>query len=229
MRGTLGPARGPIAGSEASLTTDTVNQPVNTTEDRGTMVGDMSVTESRRLLPGPERRASIFDAAARAFAQEGYAATSMAEVAQRAGVSKVLLYRHVDSKAALYRGVLEDALEDMGREFDARFGSENGAIWAVVTVARRRPDAVRLLVRHASREPEFAAYVTELRSQVVANITPLLAPRSSDPTHLRWAVELAVTLVWEGVLEWLDHGTDDDESFVARLGAGVQAALGAWL
>ena len=93
------------------------------------------MTEPRRLLSGPERYASILSAAAAAFAEEGYAATSMAEVARRAEVSKVLLYRHVASKDELYRAVLGSALDDMAAEFDARraAGDQHGSIWAVIT------------------------------------------------------------------------------------------------
>ena len=182
-------------------------------------------------MPGPERRASILVAAAEAFAVLGYAATSMDEVADRAGVSKVLLYRHVASKDELYRSVLEGALEEMALEFDARQGAGevHGPIRAVLTVARRNPHGVRLLVRHASREADFDDYAAELRQRVIDGITPLLEPAATDPAHLRWVVELAVTVVWEGVLAWLDHGTGDDEEFIARLGGGVEAALAAWL
>lgn len=201
------------------------------TATTGPTVGDELPRSSRRLLPGPERRASILASAAAAFAQLGYAATSMDDVAERAGISKVLLYRHVEGKAELYRSVLETTYGEMAAEFEARLAARepNGAIAAVLAVARRQPYGVRLLVRHASREPDFAAYATELRESVIEGITPLLAPRASDPVHLRWVAELAVTMVWEGVLEWLDHGTDDDPAFVARLGKGVQAGIDAWL
>ena len=119
----------------------------------------------------------------------------------------------------------------MAVEFDRRHGAgeTNGAIRAVVVVARRNPAGLRLLVRHASREAEFAEYATELRQRVIEGITELLSPRASDPTNLRWVAELAVTIVWEGVLEWLDHGTGDDETFADRLGAGVSAAMQVWL
>ncbi|MDG2112572.1 MAG: TetR/AcrR family transcriptional regulator, partial [Actinomycetota bacterium] len=160
-------------------------------------------SSGRRLLAGPERRASILAAAAAAFAQLGYAATSMDHVAQRAGVSKVLVYRHFAGKAELYRSVLEATYNEMAAEFEARTGAgeQNGAIAAVLAVARRQPNGVRLFVRHASREHEFAEYVTQLRQGVIEGITPLLAPRATNPADLPWVAELAVTLVWEGVLE----------------------------
>ena len=52
----------------------------------------------RRLLARADRAASILRAAARAFARAGYAGTSMDDIATAAGVSKLMLYRHFNSK-----------------------------------------------------------------------------------------------------------------------------------
>jgi AcrR family transcriptional regulator len=56
-----------------------------------------------------ERREQILAAATRAFARTGFAATSLDDVAGEAGITRVILYRHVESKAELYRAVLERA------------------------------------------------------------------------------------------------------------------------
>lgn len=42
-----------------------------------------------------------------AFVESGYHATSMDEIAERAGVSKPVLYQHFDGKLELYLGLLE--------------------------------------------------------------------------------------------------------------------------
>ena len=62
-----------------------------------------------RRLPRAERREQILDAATRAFARRGFAATSLDDIAAEAGVSHVILYRHFASKSELYRAVLERA------------------------------------------------------------------------------------------------------------------------
>ncbi|MDQ3757621.1 MAG: TetR/AcrR family transcriptional regulator, partial [Actinomycetota bacterium] len=71
---------------------------------------------NRRLLARPERRAAILRAAATAFAQRGFAATSMEEVAAAAGITKLIVYRHFESKEELYRAVLEQVSSRMGEE-----------------------------------------------------------------------------------------------------------------
>ncbi|MFX0538288.1 TetR/AcrR family transcriptional regulator [Ornithinimicrobium sp. Y1847] len=59
----------------------------------------------RVRLPRDERRALLLDAALDAFSQQGYHATAMDDIAERAGVSKPVLYQHFDSKLALYLAI----------------------------------------------------------------------------------------------------------------------------
>ena len=61
-----------------------------------------------------ERREQILVAATRAFAGAGYAATSLEDVATEAGISRDVLYRHFESKADLYRAVLQRAQDRLG-------------------------------------------------------------------------------------------------------------------
>jgi TetR/AcrR family transcriptional regulator len=57
--------------------------------------------------PGARR---IVRAAGRLFAQHGYAGTSMAEVAEAAGVSKATVFHHFRSKRALYDALIGEAI-----------------------------------------------------------------------------------------------------------------------
>ena len=59
----------------------------------------MASNERRpKLLRRPERRQALISAAARAFARDGFAAASLDDVAAEAGVTRVLIYRHFDSR-----------------------------------------------------------------------------------------------------------------------------------
>jgi AcrR family transcriptional regulator len=64
-----------------------------------------------QVRPDDETRGIIYEAARHAFAGSGYAATSMEEVARRAGVSTKTLYRLVPNKAALFEGMVSDRLD----------------------------------------------------------------------------------------------------------------------
>src|SRR5215218_7580674 len=69
----------------------------------------MTAPEGRpKLLRRPERRRALISAAARAFARNGFAATNLDGVAAELSVAAVLISRHFDSKADLYRAVLDD-------------------------------------------------------------------------------------------------------------------------
>ncbi len=58
--------------------------------------------EARVRLPRDERRVLLLESALAAFADKGYHATAMDDIAERAGVSKPVLYQHFDSKLELY-------------------------------------------------------------------------------------------------------------------------------
>lgn len=60
-----------------------------------------------------DRRGAILDAAETLFAQRGYAATSVREVADAAGVTPAMVHYYFGNKRLLLRAVLESALEPM--------------------------------------------------------------------------------------------------------------------
>ena len=65
---------------------------------------------------GPTRRAAILRAAAAAFAERGFADTSMDDVAAAAGITRLIVYRHFPSKEALYVAVLEGVRDRLAEE-----------------------------------------------------------------------------------------------------------------
>lgn len=58
-------------------------------------------------MPRRHRRAQLLAAAGEVFAESGYHAAAMDEIAERAGVSKPVLYRHFASKRELYLALLD--------------------------------------------------------------------------------------------------------------------------
>jgi AcrR family transcriptional regulator len=59
-------------------------------------------------LPAAERRRQLLDTAIRVFAETGFHETTMAQIAEGAGVTKPVLYQHFASKRDLYLAVLDD-------------------------------------------------------------------------------------------------------------------------
>ena len=58
-------------------------------------------------LDSDERRQAIVDAAVPLFARKGFAGTTTRELAEAAGISEALLFRHFPSKQLLYREILQ--------------------------------------------------------------------------------------------------------------------------
>ncbi len=59
-------------------------------------------TQGGRRLSADARRRQLFEVALSLFADHGYAATTMDDIAEAAGVTKPLVYQHFDSNRALY-------------------------------------------------------------------------------------------------------------------------------
>ncbi|HEY8372467.1 MAG TPA: TetR/AcrR family transcriptional regulator [Pseudonocardiaceae bacterium] len=66
-------------------------------------------------LPRSARRAQLLAAAQEVFVANGYHAAAMDEIAERAGVSKPVLYQHFPGKLELYLALLETQVEELVR------------------------------------------------------------------------------------------------------------------
>ncbi len=58
-------------------------------------------------MTGRERREQLLDIGRAIFAEKGYEAVSVEEIAQRAGVSKPVVYEHFGGKEGLYAVVVD--------------------------------------------------------------------------------------------------------------------------
>jgi AcrR family transcriptional regulator len=77
-------------------------------------VSHQAKTSSSRL-PRPARRLQLLGAARDVFVAQGYHAAAMDEIAERAGVSKPVLYQHFPGKLDLYLALLDESTEVMVR------------------------------------------------------------------------------------------------------------------
>jgi AcrR family transcriptional regulator len=62
-------------------------------------------------LPRTARRAQLLEVALEVFVEQGYHSASMDEIAERAGVSKPVLYQHFPGKLDLYLALLETSCD----------------------------------------------------------------------------------------------------------------------
>ena len=167
----------------------------------------------RQLLPRDERRAQILRTAAAAFSREGYAATSVEDVAQEAGITKLIVYRHFESKSELYAAILEQVTDRLVGEWRAVTDDEHAAGAAVptlLTVGRELPDGFRLLQ-------------LRLADHLLRELLP-------EGPFREWVVTMTIDYLVSAVLEWLDVGDPaDDEWWVERASDGLRAAIVEWV
>ena len=78
----------------------------------------MSAVRQKRRLPAAERRELILKSAGELFGERGYTHVNLDGIAAAAGVTKPILYRHFDSKKALYLALLERHRDDLPRFFE---------------------------------------------------------------------------------------------------------------
>ena len=126
-------------------------------------------------LPAAERRAQLVDVARALFAKRGYEAASMEEIADRAKVSKPIVYEHFGGKEGLYAVVVDREIEQIvGRIVDAmssgspRERLERAAL-AFLTYVEDHPDGFAVLLRDAApskRTGQIAALMYDLADRV---------------------------------------------------------------
>jgi AcrR family transcriptional regulator len=64
-------------------------------------------------LKGPKRREQLMEVATRLFAERGYDATTTAAIAEAAGITEPVLYRHFENKKDMFKAILCDATQKM--------------------------------------------------------------------------------------------------------------------
>jgi AcrR family transcriptional regulator len=197
-------------------------------------VGTTAGPAARQLLSREERQAQILRAAATAFAHGGFAATSMDDVAAEAGVTKLILYRHFESKEELYRSVLsavaarlrDEFLKGLNQPEPVRRGFTTRSI---LVVARENPDGFRLLTTHAAREPQFAELAREFKDQGLVVADTMIGDMIPDPVVKAWASGVIADYVVQGVLVWLDAGDPSrDDEFVELASRGLRGMFLSW-
>jgi AcrR family transcriptional regulator len=85
------------------------------------MLGPVSSGKQRRLS-GTERRAQLIDVGRTVFAQHGYEGTSMEDIADRAKVSKPILYEHFGGKEGLYAVIVDREMDYVVRRIVEAIG-----------------------------------------------------------------------------------------------------------
>lgn len=185
-------------------------------------------SEQARRLPRAQRREQILAAATTAFARNGFTATSLDDIAAEAGITRVILYRHFDSKTDLYQAVLDRFCAVLSDHVAEPVGGfTDASIDGLLRAATAEPDGFRLLFVHAAREPEFKGTADRFRAEITEIAHLQISQIVTDQAWARWAAQLAPTVAIEAIIAWLDAGRPEPAlaaSRVRQVIAGVIAA-----
>jgi TetR/AcrR family transcriptional regulator len=115
----------------------------------------------RRRNSGEETRAAILAAAERHFAERGFEAARLEDIAADVGIRRAAIFYHFSDKNELYEAVLDEVLGGAAFALPTR-GSAAQRIQAAVTgwidYVARRPTVARLILREAaSAQPGVAS------------------------------------------------------------------------
>ncbi len=109
-----------------------------------------------KRLSGADRRLQLMQVARTVFAKHGFEATSVEDVAARAGVSKPIVYEHYGSKEGLYAAIVEHEMDDLvgriSRSIEIGKPRERfeAAVLAFMTYAKEQPAGFAVLSRDSS-------------------------------------------------------------------------------
>ncbi|GGS45620.1 TetR family transcriptional regulator [Planobispora rosea] len=106
----------------------------------------MTTLDPRYGTPGHDTRDRILDAARQLFAERGYAATSLADIASAVGVTKTAVAYHFHPKDRLAAELIAPAAQEIVTLIETEFGDEHAFIEALVIFVTRHRTIIRLLM-----------------------------------------------------------------------------------
>jgi AcrR family transcriptional regulator len=155
-------------------------------------------------LPASERRAAVLDTACQVFARHSYRGATTAEIAREAGITEPILYRHFESKQALYLACLEEAWQRVRSAWERAVEAERDPrAWtqamgnAFLDFKQQRSAVANLWMQaltESGDEPEVRAYLRRHLREVHAFVAGVvrrgqaagMIPADRDPRAEAW-------------------------------------------
>jgi AcrR family transcriptional regulator len=163
-----------------------------------------------KVRPDEPGRDKVLEAGLELFGSHGYDATSIADIGERAGVAKSVLYHYFSSKAELYRAIAEAETRALLEHVGAAVPPEANAprlrpgIDAYLEFLSQRPATWRLLLRDPPADPGLRELHARLAGKRAAALAGLLAgpeKLADDAPH----VQLVATAVLVFAGWWYEH------------------------
>jgi AcrR family transcriptional regulator len=178
-------------------------------------------------MTGKERREQLLDIGRALFAQRGFDATSVEEIALKAGVSKPVVYEHFGGKEGLYAVVVDREMSKLLAAITGALTSTGKprqllerAAFALLDYVETSSDGFRILVRDspvAQSTGSFASLISDAASQVEHIMARQFKERGFDPKHAPMYAQMLVGMVALTGQWWLDERKPDKAVVAAHL------------
>lgn len=178
-------------------------------------------------MTGRQRREQLIGIGRQVFAERGFEAASVEEIAERAGISKPVVYEHFGGKQGLYAVVVDREVESLLAMIVTALEVADGARAALessaeafLTYIEQHRDGFRILVRDAPVGSSSGSLPSVI-SDVAASAESLLArefrARGQDPTTAPLYARALVGMVALVGQWWLEAGDPDRKQVAAHL------------
>jgi AcrR family transcriptional regulator len=181
---------------------------------------------ARVRMSGKERREQLLDIGRTLFAAKGFDGTSVEEIAERAGVSKPVVYEHFGGKEGLYAVVVDREVRRLlDRITDSLAGDHprellEQAAGALLDYVEKDTDGFRILVRDspvASSSGTFASMISDIATQVEHVLAGEFKARGYDPKLAGLYSQALVGMVALTGQWWLDARKPKRDEVAAHL------------
>jgi AcrR family transcriptional regulator len=137
--------------------------------------------ETKRRLRAHDRRQLIEEAASKLFAERGYGATTLEQVASAAGVTRPLLYKHFSSKKELHLTLLAKHRDALLARLAHGLGDRGSLADRIPRVTdswfqyvEENPFAWSMLFRDTTGDPEIQAFYREMQGTARSALAALI-------------------------------------------------------
>ncbi|MFI1199940.1 TetR family transcriptional regulator [Streptomyces sp. NPDC020883] len=128
----------------------------------GSGSGGRKASEPERSLIEKVRRAQIIEAAIEVIAERGFAKASMAQIAERAGISKGVISYHFAGKNELIERAVEQVYDALGTFVASRLAGESGTdVWLRVYIG----SLAEYMAEHRAQLAALGEIFTHFRSE----------------------------------------------------------------